>query len=206
MKHVSILIVKSRYSTVSGRDSQNSEGGCWMEERYLSARRAAEELGVSLATLYAYVSRGMVRSEAVEGKGRNRRYRAEDVRRLKERRERRRDPEGVVEGALHWGTPVLESGITLVDEGRLYYRGRNVVDLAGTKSIEEVAALIWTGDEAMASTLFPPGASPLSGRIRAVLGHEFGMTPVEAFQVLLSLAASEDPAAYDLRPPAVART
>ncbi len=54
------------------------------EERYLSAGRAAEELGVSLATLYAYVSRGMIRSEAVEGKGRDRRYRAEDVRRLKE--------------------------------------------------------------------------------------------------------------------------
>ena len=54
------------------------------EERYLGAGRAAEELGVSLATLYAYVSRGMIRSEAVEGKGRARRYRAEDVRRLKE--------------------------------------------------------------------------------------------------------------------------
>ncbi len=71
------------------------------EERYLSAGRAAEELGISLATLYAYVSRGMVRSEAVEGKGRARRYRAEDIRRLKERKERRRDPDGVVEGALH---------------------------------------------------------------------------------------------------------
>jgi citrate synthase len=177
-----------------------------MDERYLGAAQAAKELGVSPATLYAYVSRGMVRSEAVEGKKRNRRYRAEDIRRLKERKERRRDPDGVAEGALHWGTPVLESGITLIDEGRLYYRGRDVLDLAGKKSIEEVAALIWTGDEAMASTLFTPGAPPLSGRIRAVLGHEFGMTPVEAFQVLLSLAASEDPAAYDLRPPAVART
>ncbi len=101
------------------------------EERYLSARRAAEELGVSVATLYAYVSRGMVRSEAVEGKRRNRRYRAEDVRRLKERKQRRRDPDGVVEGALHWGTPVLESGITLIDGGGLYYRGRDVVDAAG---------------------------------------------------------------------------
>jgi citrate synthase len=74
-----------------------------MEERYLSARRAAEELGVSLATLYAYVSRGMVRSEAVEGKGRNRRYRAEDVRRLKERRERRRDPDMGCRGCLALG-------------------------------------------------------------------------------------------------------
>src|SRR5919202_491802 len=127
-----------------------------MEERYLSAGRAAEELGVSLATLYAYVSRGMVRSEAVEGKRRNRRYRAEDVRRLKERKERRRGPEGGGEGALHWGTSVMESGITLIDEGGLYYRGRDVAALVEEKSIEEVAALIWTGDEAMTPVLFPP--------------------------------------------------
>src|SRR5215218_8198982 len=206
MKHVSILIDKSRYSTVSGRDSQNSEGGCWMEERYLSAGRAAEELGISLATLYAYVSRGLVRSESVEGKRRNRRYRAEDVRRLKERKERRRDPDGVVEGALHWGTPVLESGITLIDGGGLYYRGRDVVDLAGEKSIEEVAALIWTGDEAMASALFPPEMSGPSRRIRNVVDSVAGLTPVEVFQVMLPVAAAEDPAAYDLRPGAVART
>jgi citrate synthase len=177
-----------------------------LDERYLSAGRAAEELGVSVSTLYAYVSRGMVRSEAVEGKKRNRRYRAEDVRRLKERKERRRDPDGVVEGALHWGTPVMESGITLIDDGRLYYRGREVVDLAGQKSIEEVAALVWTGDEAMAPDLFLREEKPLSGRIRTVLSSVAGMPPVEMFQVLLPLAAAEDPAAYDLRPSAVART
>ena len=177
-----------------------------MEERYLSAGRAAEELGVSLATLYAYVSRGIVRSEAVEGKGRARRYRAEDVRRLKERKDGRRDPEGVVEGALHWGMPVLESGITLIDGGGLYYRGRDVVDLAGEKSIEEAAALIWTGDEAMARALFPPEMSGPSLRIRNVVDSVTGLTPVEVFQVLLPVAAAEDPAAYDLRPDAVART
>ncbi len=177
-----------------------------MDERYLSAGRAAEELGVSLATLYAYVSRGMVRSEAAEGKRRNRRYRAEDVRRLKERKERRRDPDGVVEGALHWGTPVMESGITLIDDGGLYYRGRDVVDLAREQSIEEVAALIWTGDEGVAPDLFPSEELRLSGRIQAVLEGVSGMPPVDTFQVMLPLAAAEDPAAYDLRPRAVAHT
>src|SRR5215213_639806 len=177
-----------------------------MEERYLNAGRAAEELGVSLATLYAYVSRGMVRSEAVEGKRRNRRYRAEDVRRLKERKRRRRDPEGFVEGALHWGTPVLESEITLIDGGGLYYRGRDVVALAGESTIEEVAALIWAGDEAMAPALFPPEMSGPSRRIRNVVDSVAGLTPVEVFQVMLPVAAAEDPAAYDLRPDAVART
>ena len=163
-------------------------------------------MGVSLQTLYAYVSRGLVRSEADKGKKRNRRYRAEDVRRLKERKERRRDPDGVVERALHWGTPVMESGITLIDDGRLYYRGRDVVDLAGHKSIEEVAALVWTGDETMATNLFPIEKEPLSERTRTVLESVAGMPPIDIFQVLLPLAAAGDPAAYDLRPFAVART
>jgi citrate synthase len=177
-----------------------------MEERYLSAGRAAEELGVSLATLYAYVSRGMVRSEAVEGKRRNRRYRAEDVRRLKERKRRRRDPDGVMEDALHWGTPVLESGITLIEGGGLYYRGRDVVALAWERSIEEVAALVWTGDETVAPALFSPEPSGPSRRVRTVVESVAGLSPVEVLQVLLPVAAAEDPAAYDLRPGAVTRT
>jgi citrate synthase len=175
------------------------------EVRYLAAGQAAEELGVSLATLYAYVSRGMIRSEAV-GRGRSRRYRAEDVRRLKERKERRRDPDGVVEGALHWGTPVMESGITLIADGGLYYRGRDVTYLAAGSTVEEVAALIWTGDPASSGDLFPSGWPELSPRLRAVLGSLEGLSPVETFQVLLPLAEAEDSAAYDLRPPAVART
>jgi citrate synthase len=176
------------------------------ETRYLSARQSAEELGVSVATLYAYVSRGMVRSEEAEGKKRNRRYRAEDVRRLRERKERRRDPEGAVEAALHWGTPVMESGITLIDDGRLYYRGRNVADLAAQCTVEEVAALIWTGDEARAPVLFSSDPPVPSRRIREALSHVAGSPPIEVFQVLLPLAAAEDAAAYDLRPVAVART
>jgi citrate synthase len=174
------------------------------EGRYLTARRAAEELEVSLATLYAYVSRGMIRSEAAGGSRRNRRYRAEDVRRLKERKERRRDPDRAVEGALHWGTPVMESAITSITDDRLYYRGQDAVALATRSTIEEVAALIWTGDPSRSAELFSPGPPELPSRIRAALGS--GLPPIEAFQVLLALANAEDPAAYDLRPAAVART
>src|ERR687893_121606 len=172
------------------------------EERYLGARRAAEELGVSLGTLYAYVSRGLIRSEATGG--RNRRYRAEDVRRLKERKERRRDPDRVVEDALHWGTPVMESAITLIEDDGLYYRGRDAVALAAGSTIEEVATLIWVGDPAQAPDLFPPAPPELPPRIRAALGSD--LPPVEAFQVSLALAGAGDPASYDLRPAAVART
>jgi citrate synthase len=171
------------------------------EARYLTAQRAAEELGVSLATLYAYVSRGMIRSEGAGG--RSRRYRAEDVLRLKERKERRRDPDAVVEGALHWGMPVMESAITLVTDGGLYYRGRDVVALSVENTVEEVAALIWTGDPARTAELFPPEMPGLPPSVRTALSGD--LPPVEACQVLLALAGAQDPAAYDLRPGAVAR-
>ena len=91
------------------------------EDRYLTAREAAGELGISTATLYAYVSRGLIRSEATGGKRRDRRYRAEDVSRLRERKEQRRDPARVARSALDWGTPVMESAITLIADGRVYY-------------------------------------------------------------------------------------
>ena len=176
------------------------------DARYLSAREAAGELGISLPTLYAYVSRGLIRSESAgEGK-RARRYRTEDVRRLKERAERRRDPDRAAEGALSWGTPVMESAITLISEGRLYYRGRNALELARESTVEEVAALIWTGGPSAALRLFPDGPADLSPRLREIRLGVSDLAPLEAFGVLLPLAASEDPAAYDLRPTAVART
>ena len=159
-----------------------------------------------MPTLYAYVSRGMVRSEAAEGKRRSRRYRAEDVRALLERKERRRDPEGVVEGALRWGAPVLESGITLVDGGRLFYRGRDVEGLVSEAGIEEVAALIWTGDAGLAVEIFPGGAEGLSPRVRGTLRTLEGLPPVELFQALLPVASAEDPVGYDLRPAGVVGT
>lgn len=174
--------------------------------RYLSAREAAGELGVSLPTLYAYVSRGLIRSEATEDKKRTRRYRAEDVRRLKERAEQRKDPSKAAEGALYWGAPVMESGITLISDDKLYYRGRDALALAVDSTIEEVAALIWTGDLADAPAIFGDEPPAFSSRYEAVRQSVAGLTPVEAFQILLPLAAVEDLAAYDLRPVAVART
>ncbi len=174
--------------------------------RYLTAGEAAGELGVSLPTLYSYVSRGLVRSEATGGGRRSRRYRAEDVRALVERKEGRRDPERVAEGALRWGAPVLESGITLVDGGRLFYRGRDVGELATGCSIEEVAALIWTGDEGRAPEVFPADVEAPSPRVREALRALGRLPPVELFQALLPVASAEDPVGYDLRPAGVVGT
>ena len=50
-------------------ESGRRSGVCEVKEvRYLGAREAAGELGVTLPTLYAYVSRGLIRSEAAGGR------------------------------------------------------------------------------------------------------------------------------------------
>ena len=103
----SILIDKSIYNEQMDR----------MKSRYMTAKEASGELKVSLATLYAYVSRGLVRSEAVAGSRRMRRYRREDVLRLQARQAQRRNPAAAAQHTLHWGLPVLELRLSL-DRGR----------------------------------------------------------------------------------------
>src|SRR5436190_6519611 len=96
----------------------------------MTAEDAAAYLGVSRPTLYAYVSRGLLVSEPGPGPSRARRYPRAAVDELRARRERRRDPETAARGSLHWGLPVLDSGLTLIQDGQLYYRGRDAVDLS----------------------------------------------------------------------------
>jgi len=125
--------------------------------------------------------------------------------RLVERQEFRRNPAKAAEKGLHWGSPVLESALTLIENGRLFYRGIDAIELAGRSTLEEVAALLWTGDASRASALFaeksfaPPGLADLLERAPR-------LGPVERCQLILPLAASADLAAYDLRPNAVAKT
>lgn len=172
---------------------------------YLSAAAAAEALGVALPSLYAYVSRGLLASEPVPGEPRARRYRRDDVERLQARRQLRRHPEQAAPRALAWGEPVLDSALTLIDGERLYYRGRDAVSLSRRRSVEEVAALLWTGDEAAAAELF--ASPPAAPRILTTLpgGRGRRLSPVERLQALLPLAGAADGAAWDLRPEAVAR-
>lgn len=177
------------------------------KDRYLTARQAAEELEISLATLYAYVSRGLIRSEATGGDTRTRRYRLEDVQKLKERKEQQRNPGKVAESALHWGAPVMESALTLIANGRLFYRGHDAVHLATTHTVEQVAALLWTGAlPTDPSELFETTGDALSAHGAAVRRQLADVPAIEAFQVLLPLAAADDLAAYDLRPAAVIQT
>ena len=174
------------------------------DPHFLSARQAAGALGVTRATLYAYTSRGRLRSEPVPGRSRERRYLREDVERLQERKEGRRDPAAIAARGLHWGGPVLESAITLIDRGRLFYRGQDAVTLAESADLETVAMLLWEATGTSREQLFEqPGALTLRqwSRLRACVHDTFAL-----LQAALPVAAASDPASYDLRPDAVRQT
>ncbi len=178
--------------------------------RYLTAKQAAERLGVSLPTLYAYVSRGLIRSEATTEGKRQRRYSAEDIDRIISRKEARRHPERVVESALHWGAPLLDSAITLISDGKFYYRGYDATQLALQERIETVAALIWTGDGNQAESLFhsqlPVSASRYEAMLLDIEVDGANLSLLQSLQVFLPIAEADDPSAYDLRPTAIQQT
>jgi citrate synthase len=165
---------------------------------YLTANEAAERLGVRPQTLYAYVSRGLIRSEA--GAGRTRRYHAADVAALHQKRH----PGEAAEAALSFGMPVLDSAITLIFDGKLYYRGQDATVLARRASIRDTAALLWHEDAAVlfAADNLPVIEPAWTAASRAVAG----LKPIERALALLPIAAASDPRALDLAPAAVART
>jgi citrate synthase len=168
-------------------------------DSYVTAAEASKLLGVSRATLYAYVSRGFIRSEPSPGDPRQRRYRRDDVERLRSRSEVRRDPAKAAERALHWGMPILESSITLIADGRLFYRGYDVAELARTRTVEEVVALLWAGS--FGADIFGTPLHVVAGG-RSVENLPF----INRAESMLPLVAARDPLAFDLRPRAVAQT
>src|SRR6202163_4208120 len=107
---------------------------------YLSAREASAELAISPATLYAYVSRGLIRSEP-SSDSRSHRYRAEDVRGLKERRAPSPEPRGLRN--FDADLPVMDSSISTITEDGPIYRGVNCIELAEKDTLEHAATLLW---------------------------------------------------------------
>ena len=166
----------------------------------MSADDAAAALRVSRATLYAYVSRGFIRSQAMPGPSRQRGYSRDDVDRLRRRTEARRDPENAAARALQWGVPVLESAITLIDGNNLYYRGHDATTLARSRSLSEVASLIWTGrfDTAFPAAVLRNAAPPGPAARR--------LSFVARAQTALAHASAHDPLAFDVRPEGAAHS
>ena len=176
-----------------------------MKNDHITADEASKLLGIRKATLYSYVSRGLIRSQETESKDRVRMYNAADVQALRDKKEKRRYPERAAATALHFGDPVLESSITLIDGGKLTYRGIDAVDLAQSESFERIAQLLWGVDE-----VEPFGNSPLAEglrqKVRELADRLEDLAPIERFQVLLPYVAASDFAAYNLSPAGIRQT
>jgi citrate synthase len=122
------------------------------DREWVTTEEATKLLGVKRETLYAYASRGLVRSAASSasasgssGKAtRGRVYNRADVDRLRARSQARSGHAAVAASALRWGEPVLETSVGSIGRDGPIYRGRLAVELAREgASFEDVCELLW---------------------------------------------------------------
>jgi citrate synthase len=164
-----------------------------MDNEYLSAKDAARLLGVSVQTLYVYVSRKNIRSQPVAG-SRQRRYWKPDIERVN-RRENPTLPKG--------GRVREDSEITLISESGLFYRGQKVDDLVQHATLDTTAALLWGFPEDDVFKTPPPKVPATFLRLHRLLAKETEINRATAF---LPLFEEVNPKAYDFSALGMART
>jgi citrate synthase len=160
----------------------------------LTAGEAARRLGVKPATVYAYVSRGLLERDATSEHHRSL-FSADAVERLAGRA-RRPNRSGALE-------VTVETELTALDPaGRLFYRGHDVAELARFRSFEDVAGLLW-GGPTPAPWELDPEADALIALLRATLAP--GTAPTDLIPVAVAALATTDAERGDRRPEAVRR-
>jgi citrate synthase len=156
------------------------------DDLYVSAEAAAEILGVNLPTLYAYVSRKKIRSQSVPGTRRNRYWRA-DIERVAGGGEA---PVAERPGGLR-----RETDITLITEQGPHYRGESAVRLSESRSVEDVAALLWQADRSRVFTTALPNAPAQLPEMLQLLS---GTSAADRATALFPFIEIANPRAYDL--------
>ncbi len=177
------------------------------KQKWFTSREASERLGVKLATLYAYASRGLITSLASDGP-RGRLYAGEDVERLRTRHAARSGHGPVAAGALRFGEPVLETSISDVGPEGPRYRGYGAVELcrAGV-SFERVTGLLWTGTLPDAQQASPPVLRLAcdAKRLWPLLKGQATLPKMSLLVAALALGDADRPAASDSAEQARAR-
>ena len=174
---------------------------------WLTATEALRVLGVRPQTLYANVSRSKIRAKPDPKDTRRSLYHEADVRKMARQHGGQRKATAVAAAAIQWGDPILSSSVSTVVEGRLYYRGQDAAVLAETKTLEEVALLLWAAEpttgltfESAARLPASRSASPLQRAFLALgsragidlssYGRTLPVLQAEAASVLGTLASS----------------
>lgn len=141
------------------------------EDRWIGRGEALSRLGVKAQTLYAYVSRGRIEARPDPADPRRSQYAARDIARLTgEAVPDDVGPPGRAGPAPARGEADLQSSVSTVLDGRLFYRGLDAVQLAETATLEDVARRLWDARAANPFAEVRPrvGAVP-GGSIRARL-------------------------------------
>ncbi len=160
---------------------------------YVGATEAARVLGVERATLYAYVSRGVLsRRTAVDG--RTSLYALDELEALAQRS--RRPPPAADRPSID---VQIVSDITVLDEAGPTYRGHDVAELARSASFEQVAELLWTGELATEPIAWPaPDTDAVRRCTDALAGYGPGLDWLNRLAVVATAVgmghAGDDPA------------
>jgi citrate synthase len=163
---------------------------------WIGAAEAAQRLGIKPASLYSYVSRGVLTPRRGTD-GRASLFDASEIQDLARRGRPRRGPAGA--------ELVIETELTEIADDRLRFRGHDAIALATTRSFEEVASLLWTGDFDDPATAGPWRAT--SEAIAAGTAAQAALPPdtypLERLQVIVPAVAATDRLRLHLDPPAV---
>lgn len=179
---------------------------------WITAAEAADRLGIKQASLYAYVSRGVL-SRRRETDGRASMFDASEVEALARKGRPRRTPSTA--------ELVFESALTEITGSTQRYRGYDATDLALRSSFEDVAMLLWTGS--LPGTAGTPGAEAPTAGDRSFLAScgwqataealaagraaqaalPPGTLPLERLQVIVPALAATDQFRLHLDLPAV---
>src|SRR6185437_10408076 len=171
-----------------GRDWRRpgwAAGGRSRVTEWIGAAEAAERLGIKQASLYAYVSRGLLGRRREAG-SRESLFDADEIARLARKGRPRRSPAGA--------QLVIESSLTEITGDQLRFRGHDAIELARNTTFEEVATLLWTGalePDDPAGWLATPQALAAGSAAQAALPA--GTLPLERLQVIVPALAATDP-------------
>ncbi|WP_449466122.1 citrate/2-methylcitrate synthase [Stenotrophomonas humi] len=154
----------------------------------ITASQACALLGISTATLYAYVSRGQLSSRP-GADSRSRVYLRAEVERLAQRKQAGRGAARGAAQSLDRGLPVLETRISLIRPDAPYYRGRSAVAAAQAgATLEDIARLLWDCEEQNPFAVSAPSHWPQ--RI-ATLALDDALPPLERTMACIPLLALE---------------
>lgn len=161
---------------------------------YLTTAQTARRLGVKPETVYAYVSRGILASNRIEGVPGSL-FAVDEVEALSNRAGAGRVASGAVER--------IRTQITLLDNDVLYYRGRRVTELAD-RPFECVAELLWGGTLPDSTTFVAPTATVAHAQA-AVRALPAGARLTDRMRVIVDVAGACDRLRFDISAPSVIR-